>query len=76
MSDINFIITQKEDLKSLIYQWLDEHPHFLFQACEKEKDSDKPMSRSELAKYLGISKVTVDLITYHKFLTPYYEIIM
>ncbi|MCK5279809.1 MAG: hypothetical protein KAQ62_00490 [Cyclobacteriaceae bacterium] len=76
MSDINFIITQKEDLKSLIYQWLDEHPHFLFQAGEKEKDSDKPMSRSELAKYLGISKVTVDLITYHKFLTPYYEIIM
>ncbi|MCK5470448.1 MAG: hypothetical protein KAI99_18125 [Cyclobacteriaceae bacterium] len=76
MSDINFIITQKEDLKSLIYQWLDEHPHFLFQAGEKEKDSDKPMSRSELAKYLGISKVTVDLITYHKFLTPYYEIIV
>jgi hypothetical protein len=31
MSDINFIIAQKEDLKSLIYQWLDEHPHFLFQ---------------------------------------------
>ncbi len=59
MSDINFIITQKEDLKSLIYQWLDEHPHFLFQASEKEKESDKPMSRPEIAEYLGISKVTV-----------------
>ena len=59
MSDVNFIITQKEDLKSLIYQWLDEHPHFLFQASEKEKDSDKPLSRPELAEYLGISKVTV-----------------
>ena len=59
MSDINFIIAQKEDLKSLIYQWLDEHPHFLFQASEKEKESDKPMSRPEIAAYLGISKVTV-----------------
>ena len=59
MSDINFIITQKEDLKSLLYQWLDEHPHFLFQASEKEKDSNKPLSRAELAEYLGISKVTV-----------------
>ena len=59
MSDINFIIAQKEDLKSLIYQWLDEHPHFLFQASEKEKESDKPMSRPEIAEYLGISKVTV-----------------
>lgn len=59
MSDINFIITQKEELKSLIYQWLDEHPHFLFQAGEKENESDKPMSRAEIADYLGISKVTV-----------------
>jgi len=57
MSDINFIIAKKEDLKSLIYQWLDKHPHFLFQASEKE--SDKPMSRPEIAEYLGISKVTV-----------------
>jgi len=43
----------------LIYQWLDEHPHFLFQDCEKENESDKPMSRAEIAEYLGISKVTV-----------------
>jgi len=57
MADINFIIAQKEDLKSLIYQWLDEHPHFLFHSSEKE--SEKPMSRTELAEYLGISKVTV-----------------
>ena len=59
MSDINFIIAKKDELKSLIYQWLDEHPHFLFQANEKEKKSDKPMSRAEIAEYLGISKVTV-----------------
>ncbi len=61
MSDINFIIAKKDELKSLIYQWLDEHPHFLFQAGEKEKneDPDKPMSRAEIAEYLGISKVTV-----------------
>ena len=44
MSDINFIITQKEDLTALIYQCLDEHPHFLFRAGEKEKESDKPTS--------------------------------
>lgn len=59
MSEINFIIAKKDELKSLIYQWLDEHPHFLFQASEKEKESDKPMSRAEIAEYLGISKVTV-----------------
>ena len=59
MSDINFIITKKEDLKILLYQWLDEHPHFLFHAGEKEKESDKPMSRTEIAEYLGISTVTV-----------------
>ena len=59
MSDINFIIAKKDELKSLIYQWLDEHPHFLFQTDEKENESDKPMSRAEIAEYLGISKVTV-----------------
>ena len=59
MSDINFIITKKEDLKSLIYQWLDEHPHFLLKASDSEEGSDKPMSRSEIAEFLGISKVTV-----------------
>ena len=58
MSDINFIIAKKEDLKSLIYQWLDEHPHFLFDPHDKEK-ADKPMSRAEIAEYLGISTVTV-----------------
>jgi hypothetical protein len=47
MSDINFIIAQKEDLRSLIYQWLDEHPHFLFRAGEKEKESDKPKPMSK-----------------------------
>ena len=58
MSDINFIITQKEDLKTLIYQWLDEHPHFLFKE-EQHQDQEKPMNRKEIAEYLGISPVTV-----------------
>jgi excisionase family DNA binding protein len=49
----------KKKTSKLIYQWLDEHPHFLFKVNEKEKESDKPMSRSEIAEYLGISKVTV-----------------
>jgi len=26
MSELNLIITKHEDLKTLIYQWLDEHP--------------------------------------------------
>ena len=59
MSELNLIITKQEDLKSLICQWLDEHPHFAFQASEKEKDLERPMSRADLAEYLGISKVTV-----------------
>jgi hypothetical protein len=65
MSDINFIITKKEDLKSLIYQWLDEHPHFFFKEEEKEKpepeipEPEKPMNRKEIAEYLGVSPVTV-----------------
>ena len=58
MSDINFIITKQEDLKTLIYQWLDEHPHFLFKEEQPPQD-EKPMNRQEIADYLGISKVTV-----------------
>lgn len=59
MSELNLIVTKQEELKSLIYQWLDEHPHFLLQAGEKEKESDKLMSRPEIAEYLGVSKVTI-----------------
>ena len=59
MSELNLIITRQEELKSLIYQWIDEHPHFLAMAGEKEKEVEKPMSRIELAEYLGISTVTV-----------------
>jgi hypothetical protein len=59
MSELNLIITRQEELKTLIYQWLDEHPHFLYKAGEKEKDLERPMSRKELAEYLGISPVTV-----------------
>ena len=59
MSELNLIITRQEDLISLIYQWLDEHPNFAFQASEKDKDQERPMSRADLAEYLGISKVTV-----------------
>ena len=54
MSEINFIIAQKEDLKSLLYQWLDEHPISKVQPIQ-----ETPMSRTEIAEYLGISTVTV-----------------
>ena len=56
MSDINLIITRQEDLKTLIYQWLDEHPQFLF---NEHQELEKPLSRNDLADYLGISPVTV-----------------
>ena len=58
MSELNLIITKQEDLKTLIYQWLDEHPHFLFKE-EQHQDQEKPMNRKEIAEYLGISPVTV-----------------
>ena len=57
MSEINFIITKKEDLKSVIYEWLDEHP--ISKINDEDSKNEKPMSRTELADYLGISKVTV-----------------
>ena len=59
MSELNLIITKQEDLKSLIYQWLDEHPNHFNKSEEKGENSDKPMSRKELAEFLGISVVTV-----------------
>ncbi len=49
MSELNLIITRQEDLKTLIYQWLDEHPHFLFKEEEHHQDQEKPMNRKELA---------------------------
>jgi len=59
MSELNLIITKQEDLKTLIYQWLDEHPHFLFKEHEQHQGQEKPMNRKEMAEYLSISPVTV-----------------
>ncbi len=59
MSEINFIIAQKEDLKSLIYQWMDEHPISKLKEHGDHSKTEKPMSRTEIAEYLGISTVTV-----------------
>ena len=54
MSAINFIIAKKDDLKSLIYTWLDEH------AISKSNSlNEKPMSRVDIAEYLGVSTVTI-----------------
>jgi len=63
MSEINFIITKKEDLKSLIYQWLDEHPQFIVKPedirAEMESELKGPMNRLEIAAYLSVSPVTI-----------------
>jgi transcriptional antiterminator len=57
MSEINLIITKKEDLKSLLLEWLEEHSKQ--KQASEIKTLSKPMSRTELAEYLSISKVTV-----------------
>ena len=59
MTELNLIITKQEDLKSLIYQWLDEHPNHFNKSEEKREHGEKPMSRRDLAEFLGISVVTV-----------------
>lgn len=59
MSEINLIIARKEELKELINQCLDEHPKFSIDDKVEKSDTDKPMSRTEIAEFLGISKVTV-----------------
>ena len=59
MSELDLIIASKDDLRSVIYQWLDEHPHFLCNTDSKTSELEKPMNRKELAEYLGISKATV-----------------
>ena len=56
MSKINLIITQKEELKEVIQECLDEHQ---ISNDEREEKIEKPMSRTEIAEFLGISKVTV-----------------
>ena len=54
MSEINFIIAKKDELKSHIYTWLDEH------ALSKSNSvSEKPMSRVDIAEFLGVSTVTI-----------------
>jgi predicted ArsR family transcriptional regulator len=59
MSEINLIITRQEDLKSLIIQCMEEHSK-QNQVIETTPQ-EKPMSRTEIAEYLGISKVTVTI---------------
>ena len=49
MSEINFIITQQEDLKKLLNDWLND----------QLKSHSKPLSRAELADFLDVSTVTI-----------------
>ncbi len=56
MSETNFIIAQKEDLKFLLYQWLDAHP-----ISKANSFYEKPLSRAELAEFLEVSTVTITL---------------
>jgi excisionase family DNA binding protein len=57
MSEINLIITRQEDLKSLIIQCMEEHSKQ--KQVIENTPQEKPMSRTEIAEYLGVSKVTV-----------------
>ena len=59
MSEVNLIIAKPEELKTLIFQWLDEYK-------QRELNNDKnqlksrPLSRAELANYYGVTKSTVN----------------
>ncbi|MDZ7604697.1 MAG: helix-turn-helix domain-containing protein [Cyclobacteriaceae bacterium] len=59
MSEVNLIIAKPEELKALIFQWLDE-----YKQRELNNEStllkSKPLSRAELANYYGVTKSTVN----------------
>ncbi len=58
MSEVNLIIAKPEELKTLLFQWLDEHQKAKSQQEPSNKDHDHLMSRSELAEYFKVSTVT------------------
>jgi hypothetical protein len=49
MSEVNFIITKPEDLRNLLYGWMNE----------RIKSHSKPLTRAELADFLDVSTVTI-----------------
>jgi excisionase family DNA binding protein len=59
MSEVNLIIAKPEELKTLIFQWLDEYK-LKEQNEDKNHLKSKPLSRAELAKYYGVTKSTVN----------------
>jgi hypothetical protein len=59
MTDLNLIITKPEELKTLLFQWLDEHQEAKSQQEPTNKGHDHLMSRSELAGYFKVSTVTI-----------------
>jgi len=59
MTDLNLIITKPEELKTMLFQWLDEHQKSINQQEPSTKNLDPPMTRSELAAYFGVSMVTI-----------------
>jgi len=52
MSEINFIITRREELKALMYECLNEH-------LRAKAINEKPMTRADLAEFLDVSTVTI-----------------
>lgn len=60
MSEINLIITRQEDLKAMLFEWLDAHPVSQLKQSIASDTLEKPMSRAETAAFLGITKVTLN----------------
>lgn len=52
MSEINFIIIKREELKALMNEWLNEH-------LRAKAFNEKPMTRADLADFLDVSTVTI-----------------
>jgi len=59
MTDLNLIITKPEELKTLLFQWLDEHQEAKSQQETTIKEHDPLMTRIELAAFFGVSTVTI-----------------
>ncbi len=58
MTDLNLIITKPEELKTLLFQWLDEHHESRGKKNGPIRNNDQLLSRSELAEYFKVSTVT------------------
>jgi hypothetical protein len=59
MTDLNLIITKPEELKTMLFQWLDEHHESRDKKEVPIQNNDHLTTRIELAAFFGVSTVTI-----------------